>query len=120
MRHKLITKAIEKATPALGHTDGMPKDQIRIRAKFFTPWSSYTWYMTEYDPELRMGYGWIHNAANQQGGELGYFSIEELESLKGPFGCQGVEREMYGKQPMLSEVIPNTAWYPTKPTGVTQ
>lgn len=59
-------------------------------AKFFNPCGPGTWYMTEYDPEERLAFGLcvIHEA------ELGYFSLDELESIELMAGL-GIERDLY-------------------------
>ena len=44
---KLMTPELEKAFPYWSSTDYKSK----VIAKFFTPWSNWTWYATEYDPE---------------------------------------------------------------------
>lgn len=91
---KLVTKAIEKAAPKIGATSNKKPEEIRVIAKYFTPWTSWTWYMTEYDPATKQAFGFVHNYADPYGAELGYFSISELESLKGPFGLK-IERDLH-------------------------
>jgi len=98
---KLITKEIERRSPALGSTSQMSAGDIKVVAKFFDPSGSWEWYMVEYDPEERIGFGLVHGFEN----ELGYFSIEELESVAGPFGL-GIERDRYfGFDTTLAEVM---------------
>jgi len=87
---KLITKAIEAAAPAIGTTSNTPPADVPIVAKFFTPWSNWTWYMTEYNPENRGAFGFVSGLE----GELGYFSIDELEEIVGPFGLT-IERDLH-------------------------
>jgi hypothetical protein len=86
---KLLTKEIEKKLPALYSQDGKGKDAIAY-VKFFTPDSNWTWYATEYDPEERVFFGLVDGFEK----ELGYFSLDELESVKGPMGLK-IERDMY-------------------------
>lgn len=74
---KLMTKALEKALPPLGSTDGMG-DAAVAKAKFFHPLSNWTWYATEYDPETEMFFGLVKGFET----ELGYFSLTELEALR--------------------------------------
>ena len=66
--------------------------------KFFTPDSSWTWYLTEYDPEERLAFGLVIGHER----ELGYFSFTELEQLRGPMGLP-VERDLQFKPTPLSE-----------------
>lgn len=87
---KLLTKAIEKALPVLGSTSNLRPEQVKVVAKFFNPSGAGTWYATEYDPQERMFFGY----AKIQEGELGYFSLDELQSLRGRFGL-GIERDIH-------------------------
>ena len=50
---ELLPKELEKLFPPLYATqDKDPKD-IKIIAKFFAPWTNWTWYATEYDPQKK-------------------------------------------------------------------
>lgn len=65
--------------------------------KFFDPCGSWTWFATEYDPATRTFFGLVKGFEE----ELGYFSLDELESVKGPLGI-GIERDLYFKPTPLS------------------
>jgi hypothetical protein len=97
---KLLTKEIEANIPALYCQDGQGDNAV-VYVKFFCPWNKWTWYGTEYDPEERMFFGYVFNGAD---GELGYFSLDELESVRGPFGLK-IERDRYFGTPKLGEVL---------------
>lgn len=84
---KLLTKEIEKKLPAL-YSQEEVKDPM-VMVKFFTPWGNWTWYATEYNPEDRLFFGKVVGIET----ELGYFSLEELESIKGPWGLS-IERDL--------------------------
>ena len=73
--------------PALYSTEDSD-DPVAV-LKFFTPDSSFTWYVTEYDPEQRLAFGLVIGHER----ELGYFSFTELEVLRGPMGLP-VERDL--------------------------
>ncbi|MBX7226978.1 MAG: DUF2958 domain-containing protein [Chitinophagales bacterium] len=60
-----------------------------IVAKFFDPTSSATWYASAFDPERNICMGYVTGLAYD---EWGSFSIDELESLKRPFGLT-IERD---------------------------
>ena len=75
-----------------------------VHAKFFTPSSSWTWYVTEgsahYDPEDPergeedfIFFGFVIGFAK----EWGYFSLNEMESARGPFGLS-IEQDLYLRQ----------------------
>jgi hypothetical protein len=81
---KLMTKEIERKIPRLHEGNRV------AYVKFFTPWAGWTWYGTEYDPEERVFFGYVEGLEK----EWGYFSLDELEQLRGPFGLK-IERDMY-------------------------
>ena len=66
--------------------------------KYFTPDSSWTWYLTEYDPDERLAFGLVIGHEP----ELGYFSLEELEELRGPLGLP-IERDVHFQPTPLSK-----------------
>lgn len=98
---KLLTKEILKKLPPLRATaDKDPKD-VRVIAKFFNPTGAGTWYATEYDPEGRIFFGF----AKITDGELGYFSLDQLEEVRLPYGLK-IERDLYwDDKTTLAEVM---------------
>ena len=97
----LITKEIIKNLPNLYEQDDKGLDAIAY-VKFFTPWSSWTWYATEYDGN-DIFFGLVDGFEK----ELGYFSLSELKSIKGPFGLK-IERDLYFKPTELKALINDT------------
>ena len=88
----LLTSAIKKAFPEWTSTDGEGSgkgDDARIVVKFFTPDSSWTWYACEFDGEDTF-FGLVRGHET----ELGYFSLNELESVTGPMGLK-IERDRH-------------------------
>ena len=96
---KLMTKEILNKIPKLYSQDGLGGDAV-IHVKFFTPDSSWTWYATEFDGEDQF-FGLVDGLDK----ELGYFSLSELKSIRGPMGLP-IERDMYFGQKKLDEVAP--------------
>ena len=86
--HVLVPESIEPELPRL-YTAERQEDPI-ARLKFFTPDSSFTWFLVEYSPEERLAFGLVIGHER----ELGYFSIAELEEVRGPMGLR-VERDLY-------------------------
>ena len=82
--------------PALYSTED--SDNPVAVLKFFTPDSSWTWYLTEYDPEQRLAFGLVVGHER----ELGYFSFTELEVLRGPMGLP-VERDLHFEPTPISK-----------------
>ena len=94
---KLMTKAIENKIPALYETE--EAETHRVYAKFFHPFSNWTWYAVEYDPTQKLFFGLIDGHDK----ELGYFTLAELESIK--IGGLGIERDMQWNDKTTTEEI---------------
>lgn len=76
-------------------------DNPVIIAMFFNPCGSQTWYAINYDELSNCCFGYVTGMFED---ELGYFSIDELESLTvPPFGMR-IERDLYFKPCTLSEI----------------
>jgi len=99
---QLLTKKLTDRFAKVGSQEE-DKDPIVI-AKFFNPAGAGTWFATEYDPKTRIFFGWVTlGAMDDQDAEWGDFSLDELESYKGPFGL-GIERDRYFGEKRFSEV----------------
>ena len=72
----------------------------KIIVKFFTPWSSWTWYATEFDGDDTF-FGLVDGTYK----EGGSFSLSELKSVTG-FGGLGIERDLYFGDKRISDVEP--------------
>lgn len=66
--------------------------------KFFTPTSAWTWYPTEYDGD-DLFFGLVAGFEV----ELGYFSLSELEQVRGPLGLL-IERDLYFEPQSLRDL----------------
>ena len=89
MGNNLIPKELieEMKIPKLYETEEL-NDPI-CRFKIFLPNSNWTWYIIEIDKsDYNTCYGFVKGFES----ELGYFSLKELESIKGALGL-GVERD---------------------------
>lgn len=94
---KLLTNEIRRQLPALYSTEN-DKDPV-IQVKFFTPSSNCTWYATEFD-----GHDTFFGLVEGVETEWGYFSLSELESIRGPGGMPAVERDLYFDPTPVSEL----------------
>ena len=94
---KLMTKAIAASLPPLYANDGKG-DAAVAKVKFFHPLSSWTWYATEFSPEDGMFFGLVDGHEM----ELGYFSLEELSTLK--VRGLGIERDLHFKPTTLADI----------------
>lgn len=86
--HDLMPLELAKDIPPLYAT----QDQVdpTARVKLFTPDSSWTWFVVEYDAPNRLAFGFV--IGHEQ--EFGYFDLSELESVRGPLGLR-IERDLY-------------------------
>ena len=97
---KLLTKELIERFERVGRQEEV-KDPLVI-AKFFNPTGAGTWYATEYNQETKMFFGYV-SIFKDWNDEWGYFSLIELESLKGPFGL-GIERDLYFDSKPFSQI----------------
>jgi len=100
---KLMTKAIEKRLPKLYSTDNVEVEKKVAVCKFFAPWCNWRWYVVEGEKMADgdfMFFGYVQGYEN----EWGYFSLSELEAIKGPFGLK-VERDICMMDFKMSEVL---------------
>lgn len=102
---KLLTKGVLASLPPLYTNDGKSPKDIKVPLKLFNPCGSESWFFTEYDPETKIGYGYVTGTPEE---EMGYTSIEELESLRLPYGL-GIERDLHwNPKNTLQEVMDKT------------
>ena len=96
---KLLTQEIRKKLPPLYSQDGKGAKAI-AQVKFFTPDSNFTFYATEFDGKDTF-FGLVEGHEK----ELGYFSLSELEKVRGPLGLP-IERDLWWKPKTLEEIAP--------------
>ena len=94
---ELMTKELEEQIPII-YSQENEGDPI-AHCKFFTPDSSWRWFVLEYDPSKRLCFGYVCGMDN----ELGYFNLDELESVTGPMGLH-IERDLHWASRPLSKV----------------
>ncbi|MBS1595803.1 MAG: DUF2958 domain-containing protein [Bacteroidetes bacterium] len=93
----LITSKLAARFKKIGKQPG--GDPLVI-AKFFNPCGSETWYVTEYDEAEGICFGFITGIWED---EWGYFSLSELQSVKGKQLGLPIERDKYFKEVRWSE-----------------
>jgi len=92
----LMTKELRASMPKLY---ALEKELDPVaKVKFFAPWSDWTWYATEFDGEDTF-FGLVIGFE----AELGYFSLQELEEVRGPGGLR-IERDLYFEPTPLSQL----------------
>lgn len=74
------------------HNEQDGSKSFKAVVKLFNPVDRGTWYLSELDPETNVAFGLccVHEK------ELGYVSIDELQSLKLPLGLS-IERDLLFK-----------------------
>lgn len=85
----LLPEDIARQLPALYSQEEQGENAVAV-VKFFTPWTSWTWYASEYDPEERLFFGLVQGYER----EYGYFSLDEIAAIRGPGGLT-IERDLY-------------------------
>ena len=92
----VIPEDMADKIPAMRATASQSQPMAML--KYFTPDSSWTWYVVEYDPEQRLCFGLVIGHER----EFGYFSLIELEEIRGPSGLP-IERDLYFEPKPVSE-----------------
>jgi hypothetical protein len=98
-KYEFFPQEVKDSLPKL-YAQEKEKDPI-VYVKFFTPWSSWTWFITEgeeRDGDFLM-FGYVIGHAR----EWGYISLNELSSVTGPFGLK-IERDIHFTPKPRSEV----------------
>lgn len=99
--HELMTKELGKTIPPLyANEDAAEHDAILARVKLFSPYSNWTWYVTEWDPKTGLCFGLVQGFET----ELGYFDLTELAEVTVFGGVPAVERDLYWKPKTLGEI----------------
>ena len=92
---------IPNHTPIPGLRAQENADDPTVFVKLFTPASSWTWLLTEYDPAEQLAFGFCYDASYPEGAELGYVSLLELKAIVQP-GLPAVERDLQFRSQPLS------------------
>ena len=108
MARKQITPTKVELTrlPKLYATEVVPlADKVAV-LKFFDPCGRGTWYAVEGQAEegdLCL-FGWVASPLGPDCDEWGYFSLNELASVRNRMGL-GIERDMHFRPTKVSEVM---------------
>ena len=97
---ELLPQELRASLPKL-YAQEKNKDPI-VHVKFFTPDAGWTWFATEGQAEGDdfIFFGYVIG----QEREWGYFSLNELSSVRGPFGLS-IERDLHFQPAPMSEVL---------------
>ena len=105
---KLLTKELREKLLPLYSQDGKGGKAV-VYVKYFTPSSSWSWFITEGEPVLSESgteidfkfFGLVFGHEK----ELGYVLLSELEEVRGPMGLP-IERDLHFKPKTLEEIVP--------------
>lgn len=93
----LLPKEVREQLPELYANEELGVTAVAV-VKFFTPDSNWTWYATEFDGTDTF-FGLVIGLV----AELGYFSLSELEQVRGPMGLP-IERDEHFEPKSLQEL----------------
>ena len=102
---QLMTREIEHAL--LAAPKDQPPEVTPVVVKYFCPWGSATWYVTEgerQDDGDWMLFGFADLFGDPTCAELGYTMLSELEAVRGPGGLT-IERDLYLPATTLAEAM---------------
>lgn len=116
---ELLTDEIRKTLPALYSNEAKGVEDPMVVLKLFCPWNHWTWYISEgsyvcpnhanydcEDPSCMPKTDWkqfiFFGLVDGIYTELGYVDLDELRSIRGPFGLK-IERDLYWESKPLSE-----------------
>ena len=88
----LLTKANREALVRNHHAQAESDDDRMPVVKLFNPCGAATWLLSELDPETNIAFGLCDLGMGHP--ELGYVSIDELRSVRLPFGLK-IERDRH-------------------------
>jgi len=94
--HDLMPSWLAATVPALFATEH-ELDPV-VYAKLYMPDAGWMWYITEYDPAGRRGFGFVRGQE-----DLVYISLDDLATVRGPRGL-AIERELFWQPTPLSRV----------------
>ena len=105
---KLFPREVRETVPDLYAQDGKGGETVAY-VKFFTPSSSWTWYVVGGEPVLdesgkELDYRFFGLVDGFEK-ELGYFMLSELEEVRGPMGLP-IERDLYWRPQTLGQIAP--------------
>lgn len=99
-RQPLLDQETRQRLPPLYSGEEKGLDAL-VQAKFFTPDANWTWYASEFNGE-DIFFGLVIGLEI----ELGYFSLSELEGVRGPLGLP-IERDLHFEPKSLRELRAN-------------
>ena len=102
--HMLLDQASIDSLPPLYASEDKSTDDVMIPVKLFSPYSSWTWYLLELDPEAGLAFALVDGHER----EYGYVSVIELgETGRGALPL--IERDLYWSPKTVAEITKEAA-----------
>ena len=99
--HQLMTQKLAETIPAIYANENVADyDTVLAHAKLFSPYSNWTWYITELDAETGQCFGLVEGFEK----EIGYFDLTELAETTVLGGVPAVERDLYWEPRTIGEI----------------
>lgn len=101
---ELMTKELASAIPKLGSTEEVKNP--KIVAHYFNPFGNGDWYVLEGEEQTNgdwLFYGYVKSPLSPEYDEYGYFTLNQLKSVRLYGGC-GIERDLYWTKKTVEEV----------------
>ena len=100
-RHKLITKELGESIPALYANENVADEgSVLAPVKLFSPYTDWTWYITEWNSETGECFGLVQGFEE----EWGYFDLTELAAATVLGGVPAIERDLYWEPRTIGEI----------------
>lgn len=97
---ELIPQKIKDQIPKLYETESQIDPIVYV--KLVTPDANWSWFITELSIDKDICFGLVISPFVENG-ELGYFSLNELKTVRGKLGLP-VERDLWFKPTKLSDI----------------
>ena len=99
--HALMTKKVGDTIPALYANEHFKDyDDVLAQVKLFSPYSGWTWYVTEWQAETGTCFGLVEGFET----EVGYFDLTELAEAMVFGSVPAVERDLYWQPKTIGEI----------------
>ncbi len=99
--HQLMTQKLAETIPAIYANEKVADyDTVIAHAKLFSPYSNWTWFITEMDGETGQCFGLVDGFEK----EIGYFDLTELAETTVFVDVPAVERDLYWQPKTLGEI----------------
>ena len=101
---ELMTKELASAIPKLGSTEEVSNPEIIVH--YFNPFGSGDWYVLEGEEQEGgdwLFFGYVKSPIDPLFDEYGYFSLNELKSVRILGDC-GIERDLYWTKKPINEI----------------